>query len=251
MINYEEEYKKLFPVLTKISNIALLGKEIVVRGAENFIKKGPNIIVGNHIGTFKDVATFIKITPRQLFPTSNKMIFDKNDFNFLIKKHLQRHLKKFGIFLDLLLTPIKSYFVNFITTNIIKLGAIPVDLYNQKRMAIQKIQEYLKEGRAVVLLQGRGRLAKNSPNPYVSSFRRGPSIISYNLNKEGISVPVTPVATFGTHMPFLIPGKITVNIGEPIYIGDYMGSGFMETVESFRVAMENRVKNLLLEIIKK
>jgi 1-acyl-sn-glycerol-3-phosphate acyltransferase len=251
MASFEEEYIKLKPALLKISNFALLGNKIVIKGAENFLKKGPNIIVGNHIGTFKDAATFIKIAPRQLFPISNRLIFDKKEFNIMIREHLERHMHDFGLFVYVALTPIRFLFVHFVSNAISRIGTIPTDLYNHKRMAIDKCQEYLKKGRAIVLLQGRGRVMKEDPNPYVARFRKGPSIISYNLYKEeGLSVPVTPIATLGTHLPFPIPGKIKVNIGEPMFIKDYLSGGFMETVESFRDAMEQRVNKLFFEILR-
>jgi len=86
---------------------------------------------------------------------------------------------------------------------------------------------------------------KKEPHPYVSSFRRGSSIIAYNLHEnEGISVPVTPLAIFGTHYPFMVPAKIKVNIGQPVYISDYMGGGGEETIERFKNALEERVKDL-------
>jgi 1-acyl-sn-glycerol-3-phosphate acyltransferase len=251
MASFEEEYNRLKPTLLRISNFALLGNKIIIKGAENFIKKGPNIIVGNHIGTFKDAATFIKISPRQFFPISNRLIFDKKEFNILIHEHLERHMHDFGLFVYVALTPLRLLFVHFVSNGIRRIGAIPTDLYNQKRMAIEKCLEYLKKGRAIVLLQGRGRVMKEDPNPYVARFRRGPSIIAYNLyKKDGILVPVTPIAILGTHLPFPIPGKIKVNIGEPLYIKDYLSDGFTESVEKFRGAMEKRVKELFFEILR-
>lgn len=250
MATIEEEFNRLKPALIKLSDFILLGKKLVVKGSDNFVSRGPNIIVGNHIGTFKDGAAFLKIISRPVFPISNKMIFNKDEFNYLIKKHLKRHLKNLGPCLDLILSPIKAVFINFISSNISKIGAIPVDMYQKKRMAIEKCQEYLKAGRAIVILQGRGRVMNDEPHPYVSTFRRGASIISYNLFKEGILVPVTPIATFGTHLPFLVPGKIKINIGEPMFISDYLADGFTETVNRFREAMEKRVKSLFLEILK-
>lgn len=249
MASFEEEYRKIEPVLNVLSTIALLSKKIVIRGNENFIRKGPNLIVGNHIGTFKDVAAFIKIAPRCLFPIGNRVIFDKHEFNLLIRKHLSRHLHKFGLFLDLVIAPVKSVFVNFISATANRIGAIPVDMTGKKSQAIEKCQEYLKQGRAVIILQGRGRVMKKEPNPYVSSFRRGPSIISYKLKEEGIDVPVTPVATFGTHRPFLVPGKVKINIGEPMFIKDYLSGSFHETVNRFREAMEKKVQSLFFEIL--
>ena len=240
MATFEEEFKRQEPVFRRLSNFALLGKKTVVKGEENFVEGGPNIIVGNHIGSFKDVATIYQIVPRPFFFTGNEMFFNKEEFNFLIRKHLQRHLKNFGVSLDLIFTPLKTLFVNY-ASNV-------VDIYQKKRIAIRKCQDYLKNGRAIIALQGRGRIMKKDPHPYVPPFRRGPSIISYNLFKEdGISVPVTPIAIFGTHVPFPIPAKIKVNVGEPMYITDYLGKDFTDTVNRFREALEKRVKTLLAE----
>ena len=56
---------------------------------------------------------------------------------------------------------------------------------------------------------------------------------------------------FGTHWPFPVPKKILVHVGEPMYIKDYFSGNFDKTVESFRNALEERVKGLLLELIKR
>lgn len=251
MGKFEQELKRLEPVIRRLTNFALLGKKMEVKGKENFIKKGPTIIVGNHIGSFKDIATLFKIVPRPIFFTANKMIFSTDEFNFLTRKHLKRHLKEFGFFLDLILNPLKSLFVQFISTNIAKVGTIPVNLYYGKRHAIEKCQEYLKQGRAIIALQGRGRVMKKDPNPYVRHFKRGSSIIAYNLYKnDGISVPVTPLAIYGTHIPFINPAKIRVNVGHPMYIADYMRGEDEVTIERFRNALEEKVKALFLELLK-
>ena len=72
----------------------------------------------------------------------------------------------------------------------------------------------------------------------------------YNLYTEnGISVPVTPIAMFGTQVPFLVPTKVKVNVGEPMYIKDYLTGGFEESVERFRRALEDMVKKLLFDIL--
>jgi len=251
MATFEEEIKRVEFDIRRLSNFVLLGKKIEVKGRENFVKRGANIIIGNHIGSFKDVAILLKIVPRPIFFTANKMIFSKDEFNFLIRHHLQRHLKKFGLFLDLILTPIKSLFVQYISNNIAKVGTIPVDIYHGKGLAIERCMEYLRKGRAIITLQGRGRVIKKDHNPYVRSFKSGAAIIAYNLyKKEGISVPVTPLAIFGTQIPFMIPAKIKVNISNPMYIADYFGEGGEETIEKFKNALEARVKALFLELLK-
>jgi hypothetical protein len=250
MATFEEELKKREPIIKGASSFALLGKKIEITGKENFVKGGPNIIVGNHIGTFKDIATLFKIIPRPTFFTANRMIFNKDELNYLIRRHLKIHMKNVGLLLDLVLSPLKSLVVNYVSANAAKVGTIPVDLNQGKRMAMEKCQEYLKKGKAIITLQGLGRVIEKNPNPYVGYFKRGASVLSYNMYKEeGISVPVTPIAMLGTQVPFLVPTKIRVKIGEPMYITDYLAGEFAETVDKFREALEKRVKTLILDII--
>jgi 1-acyl-sn-glycerol-3-phosphate acyltransferase len=109
----------------------------------------------------------------------------------------------------------------------------------------------LEKGRAVIALQGRGRIMSRDPHPYVPEFRKGASIMSYNLYIEkGISVPVTPMAFYGTHKPFVTPSKVKVNVGEPMFISEYLENNFVDTIQKFRSAMEDRVKSLFHEILK-
>ena len=251
MGSVEAELKKIRPQIEKLCDFLLLGKKVEVKGKKNIVQEGPNIIVGNHCGTFKDGAIMFKIIPRPIFFTANRMIFNKDELTTLVKEHFQLHLKTFGYFLNLALHPITSRLISFASSALPRAGTIPVDLTRKKKLAIEKCQEYLKKGRAIIALQGNGRIAKSDPHPYVSPFRKGPSILSYNLyTEEDIPVAVTPLAFFGTQSPVFIPGKIKVNIGEPMYIGDYMADGFIASVEKFRAAMERRVKDLFMELIK-
>jgi 1-acyl-sn-glycerol-3-phosphate acyltransferase len=247
----ELEFVKLKPRVDKLCRFFLLGKKLEIRGSGNFVKTGPNIIVGNHIGTFKDIAILLQLVPRPIYFTANKMLFNKDEFNWLIRKHLKRHLKTFGYFADLLLNPVKARFIHFISSNITKVGTIPVDLTRHKRLALERCQDYLRKGRAIIALQGKGRIIQGNPNPYISPFRRGPSFLAHNLyKKERISVAVTPVAMFGTQLPFLIPTTIKVNVGEPMYASEFMLDGFSASIEKFRAAMERRVQDLFLELIR-
>jgi hypothetical protein len=55
---------------------------------------------------------------------------------------------------------------------------------------------------------------------------------------------------FGTHIPFLIPGRIRVNVGQPMYIADYLSDEVEKTVGWFRDALEARVKALFRELLR-
>jgi len=246
----EEELKRFEPVIRRLSNLALLGKKVEVWGKENFVRSGPNIIVGNHVGAYKDVALLFRIVPRPIFFTANRQIFSKEEFNQLIRKHLHRHLKNIGLFLNLLLNPLKALFVQYVSSNIARIGTIPVDLANSRRETRRLIEAYLRQGRAVIALQGRGRIKPKDPNPYVPPFRPGASSIAYSLYaQDGLIVPITPVAIFGTQRPFLVPATVKVKVGEPMTVIDYFKKDAGETIEFFRQALENRVKTLLYDLV--
>ncbi|HHF51885.1 MAG TPA: hypothetical protein ENL46_04280 [Candidatus Aminicenantes bacterium] len=250
-MDFEFEFKRFWPVIRTLTDISLLGKKIILKGKENFIKSGPNIIVGNHVGSFKDIAVLFKIAPRPIIFTANKMIFNKNDLNRLVRNYLRHNLKKFGELLDFLSGPVKIPLVYYISNNISKVGTIPVDLSGKKRTAVGKCEQNLKKKRAIVLLQGKGLVKEDTSNPFISMFKRGPSIICYNLyKKDGLVVPVTPVAILGTQKPFLTPGKIRVSIGKPMNILDYIEDEFTQTIERFKKAMEAQVESLLLELVR-
>lgn len=251
MSTFEEEFYRLLPTLKHICDLALFGKKLIVEGEEHFVREGGNIIVGNHIGSYKDVSTLIRMIPRPFFFTANKNIFTREDFNKLVRKHLKRHMGKAGLLLNFFINPLKFLFVDYVSSNIAKVGTIPVDLLHKKRLAIAKCQEYVKKGRAIIVLQGRGRVHADYPNPYVYPFRRGPSIIAYNVYKEtGTSVPVTPIALFGTHYAWVVPAKIRVRVEKPMYITDYMGSDMPATIERFRAALETKISKMLVGIIR-
>jgi 1-acyl-sn-glycerol-3-phosphate acyltransferase len=100
----------------------------------------------------------------------------------------------------------------------------------------------------VIALQGRGRVHPKDPNPYVKPFRRGVSIMAYNLfKKDGFSVPVTPMSIFGTHIMWGVPATIKVNVGWPLFIKDYWTGDEVSTVEKFRAALERTVSGLFLD----
>jgi len=160
-------------------------------------------------------------------------------------------MKNFGLMVHFLLNPFFTLVVRYISSNIAKVGYIPVDLYQGRAAAIRKCQEYLKLGRAIVILQGRGHFDDADPNPYVARFRHGPAAMAYNLyNEDRLDVPVTPLAFFGTHIPFGVPATVQVNVGEPMFISHYwLTNGNRQTIENFHQALEKTVNRLFLELL--
>ncbi len=248
MGTYEDEFQSIKWFVDRVTELFLFPKKIDLRGGENFVREGPNIIIGNHIGAYKDVSVLLRTVPRMIYFTANKMFFNRQEASELVLRHLHRHMGKFGGFVHLLLIPFYSYMVDFVSGHIARIGTIPVDIYGSKRESILKCQDYLKKGRAVIALQGRGRVLPKDPNPYVQEFRRGVSIMAYNLYKEsGLSVPVTPLSIFGTHIMWGVPATIKMNVGRPLFVKDYWTGEEISTVEAFRAALQRTVTGLFRE----
>ena len=251
MEDFERALRRIEPKVQRWLSLLLLGKKIEVRGADNLIKEGPNIIIGNHCGAFKDVAVLLRIRPRMIYFTANKQIFTREGLDGLAQKHLRRHLKDIGPMLNSMFRPLKTRLIDFVSGNIARIGTIPVALDASKREAMRLCEDYLRNGRAIITLQGRGRIHPDAPHPYVNAFKRGPAILAYVLYREdGIVVPVTPLAMFGTHKPWVTPGTIKVNVGAPMNILPHMSDNLSQSIEGFRKALEVRVKALFLELIR-
>ncbi len=248
---YERHFRRMKPTLMKWVRLALFGKTLNVTGMENLPMQGPVVIVGNHIGSYKDIGALLQIIPRHIHFTANQEIFTRQSFNALIRNHLRLHLKEFGVLFDAAIRPIKIPFVNFMADNIGRVGTIPVDLTGGKTQALQRCKDFLLEGRAVVLLQGRGRINPQDPHPYVSEFRSGPAVLCSEIFREhGLIIPVVPVAMFGTHMPWVVPGKIKISIGQPLKVSDYSAEDISLMISRFRSAMEKRTRQLLYRLVK-
>jgi 1-acyl-sn-glycerol-3-phosphate acyltransferase len=245
MGTYEEEFQSIGKFIDRVTRLFLFPKKVDLRGGENFVREGPNIIIGNHIGAYKDVSILLRNVPRMIYFTANKMIFTREGASELVLRHLHRHMGNFGGFVHILLHPFYTFMVDYVSCHITRIGTIPVDIYGSKRESILKCQDYLRQGRAIIALQGRGRVHPQDPNPYVKSFRRGVSIMAYNLYKEdGFSVPVTPMSVFGTHIMWGVPATIKVNVGRPLFIRDYWTGDEVSTVEKFRAVLEQTVSGL-------
>ena len=248
----EEEFRRLLPVIDRLTKAALFPKRLACRGAARIPETGPVLLVSNHCGAIKDPAAVFRIASRPLFFNANRMLFDRGELDFLIRKHLRRHLKNYGLVLDRLLGPLKTVFVRFVSTNIARVGTIPADMYEGSNLtAVSLFMDYLRAGRAVVSMQGRGRVHPDDPNPYVRRFGRGIPYIAFRMKAgEGLDIPVVPLSIFGTQRAWGIPGTIRVNVGPPLYIRDFLGGGINETVERFRAALQEAVERLLVESLR-
>jgi 1-acyl-sn-glycerol-3-phosphate acyltransferase len=124
-------------------------------------------------------------------------------------------------------------------------------LIHGKTEALQRCRDFVLEGRAVVMLQGRGRINPRDPYPFVSDFRHGPAVLCAEIFRDhGIDVPVVPIAMYGTHLPWVVPGKVKIWVGRPLRVSDYWEDDTSESISRFRSAMEERTRGLIYRLVK-
>jgi 1-acyl-sn-glycerol-3-phosphate acyltransferase len=244
--DHERELRRFMPTINRLGRMVLVNKKIEIQGQENFVNQGPSILIGNHCGAYKDVSTLFRIASRPIFFNANRQLFTHPEFSYLVRKHLHRHMGRIGDFINFILNPYKWFFVDYISSNIARVGAIPVDLLGSKKAAIAVCENYLRRGRAIVSLQGRGRVDPSERNPYMKPFGRGMALVAYEMSVgEGMDVPVTPLALFGTQLPWMIPGTIRVHFGEPMFARDHLRDTREASVEAFKDALERKVDAMI------
>lgn len=251
MDGFDRSYDGLQPLIQGLCRGMLLTKRIAISGRENFVRSGRNIIIANHVGSYKDIAVLFRVVPRRIFFMANARIFRRASFEDMIKTHLFRHMGWFGTALDLLLTPVKNWFVPTIADNIARIGTIPVDLERRGSSALSLCREYLLKGRAVIFLQGMGFVSSDNGHPYVPAFRPGPALLACQLHEQdGLEVPVTPVAILGSHLAWPVPSRVRVHIGEPMFITEDLRADRERSVRNFRDRLEARVKLLFRDALR-
>jgi len=253
MTRFERNFQRIKSRAGFIIGAVLAFKRVAVRGGENFVPEGPSIIVGNHCGSLKDVAAVYRAAPRYVQFTANRMLFSRFEMDFVIRRHLKRHFGGLGLVLNAMLLPLRRTAGAFVSDNAARIGTVPVDMYSQegKREAIRTYREYLREGAAVVSLQGRGRVMPGDPNPYIRPFGRGAAIVACGLQADhGLAVPVTPIAIYGAQRPWIVPATIQVNVGPPLFARDHLDGDFDASVLRFKAVLEETVRGLFFDLIR-
>jgi len=227
---YDREKRKIIPWFLPLAPL------ITYKGLENVIEDKPSIIIANHPGVSKDVAALLMAYDRQIYFTASDFLFDKES---LVDKSKNKYPKLYRSF-----TRIADYMCGFVSDRVHKYEMIPVgweytgDLKGMTgplRKSTDKVKDYLKDGRTVVLFQLRTDIIKQ-PNhdskgchkyseyhSYLPRFHNTVPRIAYELYLEGYSIPITTVAIHGSEG--LNPLKpMIVSIGEPLHIEEMIKS---------------------------
>lgn len=217
----------------KLCRIFLGGDKVRYIGKENIFGKGKKgrIIVANHPGVGKDIASIIKLSlkaDKQLYFTPRKELFDKKEFYNLIKDYFKENIFKYMAFIAL--WPLAKAFSNYMPQIMIKTGMIPVDIKNENNReakrtnirAVREVKDYLLNGRTIVLLQYNPEHIKSKYHSYLQRCDDTAAKLALNIyKKEKEVVDIIPMSVYGAER--LLPLKdIVVNIGKKMNILPYL-----------------------------
>ena len=185
--------------------LVLSGVQVVVRGGKSLVSGRPYIFAANHMSQF------------DIFVLQGYL---GHDFRWMAKKELF-DIPVFGRAME-------------------RAGYIPVDRSRGREAlkSLQKAAGRIADGTSVIIFPEGTR----SPDGKLHSFKSGAMVLAI---KSG--VPIVPLAIYGTHhiLPkgklLARPGKVVVEIGEPIDITNYKGSQKQELAQ----LVQGRVAELL------
>lgn len=248
--NYESRMK--YEHVVRPLSLILLPRGISVKGKQNKIEKGANIIVANHPTDVADVAALVRLYRKQLYFIANSDHFYPSKLNWHIRKQIKRNYHILSPFL-LPITSLVIYksFLNSCSRYIKEIGSIPIDvhgngIYNGDFVRISK--QRLLDNLPLVFLQFNLRNAlRNVPSEYdptnkeIKPFLIGAPKLALKVFEEyNIDVPITPISIKGTSKFSVAP--IKVNIGESIYPSAYVNKE--KPAEFLRQDLEKKVVEL-------
>lgn len=239
-----------------ISNLFLLPNRFKTHGLENRIESGPNIIVANHTGAGKDTAALYRIYKRMVFFCASHYLFDWQEFDKEIRENYMRLLisnPAFRWVVNILLFPIRRFFVKFSAPRIKAIGCIPVfnskevlnsDWARRNRELKNMIKSYLLDSRAVVLLQANLRHASQF-NSYIRKFKHGAAKIALELFQEhnGFEVPITPVSIYGAERLMTIGSSVSLRVGKSLTVKPFLSRA--NPVVALTETLEKRVAEMV------
>ncbi len=255
-IEYDKSKRILKPIFIPFS------RYVSYVGRENIVNEGPNLIIANHAGIGRDIASILTAVDRQLYFLSSHYMFDK----MLLLEYVKSTL---GQPLYLITYPFTFLFAKYLSEKLIKFEMIPINksYYGDKieltkniRQSIDKVKEYLLKDRAVVIFQSRLDMLKtighreimfkkhSDYHYYIPKFHPTVGKIVYELYKEhGLKVPVSPISIYGAEglNPFK---RIVLNVGKPTDITSCIDNNtFGNPINNFTNCLEKMVADLLIE----
>ncbi len=247
--NYESRLK--YEHVIRPLSLILLPRGISVKGKQNKIEEGANIIVANHPTDVADVAALVRLYQKQLYFITNSDHFYPSKLNWHIRKQIKRNCSIFSPFLlPITSSVVYKSFLNFFSKSIKEIGSIPIDvrgngIYNGDFIRISK--QNLLDNLPLVFLQFnlKNIYSEYDPtNKEIKPFLIGAPKLALKVFEEyNMNIPITPISIKGTSKFSVAP--IKVNIGTSIYPSTYVNKE--KPAEFLRQDLEKKVVELYHE----
>jgi 1-acyl-sn-glycerol-3-phosphate acyltransferase len=133
---------------------------------------------------------------------------------------------------------------NIISHRVREVGAIPVNRVGYVKRMFESVEKNLKIGKLVCIFPegGTGLAGK------LKKFKKGLAKVVYDLHQEGYhKIPVFPAAIKGTEKFYFPNRKLSLTLGYPLHIDDYMMHSQQETLVQFTEQLWRSVHDLLFE----
>jgi len=247
--NYESRMK--YEHVIRPLSLILLPRGISVKGRQNKIEKGANIIVANHPTDVADVAALVRLYPKQLYFIANSDHFYPSKLNWHIRKQIKRNYSILSPFLlPITSSVIYKSFLNSFSRSIKEIGSIPIDVRGNSMGNgdfIRISKQYLLDNLPLVFLQFNLRNAPSEYDPTnkeIKPFLMGAPKLALKVFEEyNMDIPITPISIKGTSKFSMAP--IKMNIGAPIYPSAYINKE--KPAEFLRQDLEKKVVELYHE----
>ncbi len=215
-------------------------QRISVSGLNFIPKTGAGVLAPNHLN-WKDVFFLSALIPRQIHYVGTYELFDNKKCCEYVTDYI---LQRFGRGVKIPAKFLGSRLAGIISHRIKAVGAVPVKRGGSTKKMFESVKDSLRNGKLVCLFPegGTGMVGK------LKKFKKGLSKIVYDLWEEGYErIPVFPASIKGTNKFFLPKRHLSLKIGLPLHIEDYLEKSPRETLVRFTEHLWQAVYNLLFD----
>ena len=211
-----------------------------IRGLEHIPDTGAAIIAPNHVN-WKDIFFLSAVITRQIHFIGTYELFDTHRCYEYCLDYIDQKVGKWFKFPAEILS---RSMANIISHRVREVGAIPVNRVGYVKRMFESVEKNLKIGKLVCIFPegGTGFAGK------LKKFKKGLAKIVYDLHQEGYhKIPVIPAAIKGTEKFYFPNRKLSLTLGFPLHIDDYMMHSQQETLIQFTEQLWRAVHDLLFE----
>ena len=215
-------------------------QRIAISGLKYLPTSGSAVLAPNHLN-WKDIFFLSAMIPRQIHYVATYELFDTQmcfEYTFDYMR------QKIGDWFTIPAEFIGRNMAGIISNRVQALGAIPVKRGGATKEMFESVENSLKLGRCVCVFPEGGtglvdRLVK---------FKKGLSKIVYDLRNEGYGrIPVLPAAIKGTDKFIFPKSLLSLQIGPPLYIEDFIEDSDRQTLIRFTEHLWQAVYRLMFE----